>query len=114
QVDTIRADPAAGLRLTIGSDTSHTYLVQDAGRRKIMTYVEIITEAPEGYLIIGRNVRPDGQTFSVDSLIVAQGSLAPLRHSDRSPASRMDVRYEGGRLRGTNDSAGTSRQVDDA
>ena len=52
------------------------------------------------------------KSFSVDSLIVDRTTLAPLWHSDHSPAGRMVVRYEGSRLTGTSDSAGTSRPVD--
>ncbi len=112
QVDTVRADGAVRLQLAVGIDSSHTYAVRGEERRRIMTYVETITEVPEGYLIVGENVRPDGNSFSVDSVIVARGSLAPLWHSDRSPAGHMDVRYDAGRLTGTSDSAGTTKRVD--
>ena len=112
QVDTVRADGAVRLQLAVGVDSSHTYAVRGEERRRIMTYVETISEVPEGYLVVGENVRPDGQSFSVDSVIVARGSLAPLWHSDHSPAGHMDVRYDGGRLTGTSDSAGTAAPVD--
>jgi hypothetical protein len=112
QVDTVRAGSAARLQLAVGVDSSQTYAVRGDERRWIMTYVETISEVAEGYLIVGENVRPDGQSFSVDSLIVARGSLAPLWHSDHSPAGHMNVRYAGGRLTGTSDSAGASTRVD--
>lgn len=112
QVDSIRADSAARRELAVGVDSSHTYAVRGDERRKIMIYVETVSEVPEGYLIVGENVRPDGQSFSIDSLIVARGSLAPLWHADHSPVGHMAVRYEGERLKGASDSAGMSRTVD--
>lgn len=112
QVDTVRADGSVKLGLEVGVDSSHTYALRGGERTKIMTYVEAISELPEGLLIVGENVRPDGQRFSIDSLIVSRETLAPIRHADLSPAGHMDVRYEGGRLRGTSDSAGTSTPVD--
>lgn len=112
QSDSIRADTAGRLVLAVGVDSSHTYAVRGDERRKIMIYVETVSEVPEGYLIVGENVRPDGQSFSIDSLIVARGSLAPLWHADHSPAGHMDVRYDGARLHGASDSAGTTKSVD--
>lgn len=112
QVDTIRADGSAERSLQVGVDSSRTYAVRGEERRLLMTYVETISDVPEGFLIVGENVRPDGQPFSTDSVIVARGTLAPVWHSDHSPAGHMDVRYSGGRLRGTSDSAGTSKAVD--
>jgi hypothetical protein len=112
QSDSIRADTAGRLVLAVGVDSSHTYAVRGDERQKIMIYVETVSEVPEGYLIVGENVRPDGQSFSIDSLIVARGSLAPLWHADHSPAGHMEVRYEGARLKGASDSAGTTRAVD--
>ena len=112
QSDSIRADTASRLVLAVGVDSSHTYAVRGDERRKIMIYVETVSEVPEGYLIVGENVRPDGKSFSIDSLIVARGSLAPLWHADHSPAGHMDVRYDGGRLKGASDSAGATKSVD--
>lgn len=112
QVDTIRAGGKVALTLEVGVDSSHTYAVRGEERRKIMTYVETVSEVPQGFLIVGENVRPDGQSFSVDSLIVDRATLAPLWHADHSPAGQMAVRFEGARLTGTSDSAGTSRPVD--
>ncbi|HEU4829364.1 MAG TPA: hypothetical protein VFT04_09220 [Gemmatimonadales bacterium] len=112
QLDTVRADGAVRLSLEVGVDSSHTYALRGGERRRIMTYVETISEVPDGFLIVGENVRPDGQSFSIDSLIVSGERLAPIWHSDHSPAGHMDVRYEGGRMRGASDSAGTSRPVD--
>ncbi len=112
QADTIRADGKVSLRLEAGVDSSQTYALRGDDRRKIMTYVETVSEVPQGFLIVGENVRPDGESFSVDSLIVDRVTLAPLWHADHSPAGRMDVRYEGARLKGTSDSAGSSRRVD--
>lgn len=112
QADTIRADGRAPLRLEAGVDTSHTYAVRGDERRKIMTYVETVSDVPQGFLIVGENVRPDGRSFSVDSLIVDRATLAPIWHADHSPQGQMAVRYEGLRLTGTTDSADSSRPVD--
>jgi hypothetical protein len=110
--DTIRAGGPVPLRLEIGADTSHTYAVRGDDRRKIMTYVETVSEVPQGFLIVGENVRPDGQAFSVDSVIVDGRTLAPLWHADHSPAGHMAVRYAGSRLTGTSDSAGSTSAID--
>ena len=114
QADTVRAGAARRFQLTTGVDSTDTYAIRGEERRKIMTYIETVTEVPEGYLIVGENVRPDGQSFSVDSLLVARGSLAPIWHADHSPAGHMDVRYVGDRLVGSSDSAGRSKPVDAA
>jgi hypothetical protein len=113
QADTIRAGIAGPLELRVGTDTSDTYAVRGGERRKVMTYVETVSETPEGYLIVGTNVRPDGAVFSVDSLTVSRGTLAPLRHADQGPQGRMSVRYVDGRLAGSStDTAGIAAPVD--
>lgn len=112
QADTIRAGGAVPLRLEVGVDTSHTYAIRGDERRKLMTYVETVSAVPQGFLIVGQNVRPDGQSFSVDSVIVDSTTLAPLWHADHSPAGHMAVRYAGTRLTGTSDSAGSSKAID--
>jgi hypothetical protein len=115
RADTLRAGaaPRRALRLASGVDSSDTYVLRAGQRRLVMTYVEETASTPDGYLIVGRNVRPDGTVASLDSVVVARGTLAPVRHSDVTPAGRTDVRFTAGRMRGALvDSTGTRRAID--
>lgn len=101
--DTVRAGARGydGFTLRPGVDSTDTFMIREGQRAKLMTYVETITETPDGYLIVGENVRPDGRSFTVDSVLVARGTLAPIRHSDMTPVGRTSVRYEGDDMTGT-------------
>ncbi len=101
--DTVRAGAPGydSFVLEPSVDSTDTYMVRDGQHVKLMTYVETITETPNGYLIVGENVRPDGRSFTVDSVLVARGTLAPIRHSDMTPLGRTSVRYEGDDMTGT-------------
>lgn len=108
QADTLRAGaPGLALTLPVGVDSTDTFMRRDTALVKVMTYVETVTETPDGYLIVGENVRPNGARVTLDSVAVARGTLAPLWHSDVTPAGRMRVTYGGGVMTGTSaDTAG--------
>ena len=115
QRDTVRAGAASlrSLALPAGVDSSDTYAVRDGERRLLVTYVEEVTRTPDGYLIVGRNVRQNGAVLSLDSVAVAAGTLAPLWHADSTRGGRTRVRFAGGRMRGTVvDSAGARAELD--
>jgi hypothetical protein len=117
QGDTLRAGspPLANLSLPTGIDSSDTYAVRNGERRHVVTYVEEITRTKEGYLVVGRNTRPNGVVLSLDSVAVTEKTLEPLWHSDSARTGRMQVRFAGGRMRGTAvDSAGVRVAVDSA
>jgi hypothetical protein len=115
QRDTVRAGAASlqALVLPVGVDSSDTYMLRNGERRLLVTYVEEVTRTPDGYLIVGRNVRPNGATVSLDSVAVAPGTLAPVWHADSTRGGRTRVRFAGGRMRGSVvDSAGARTEID--
>jgi hypothetical protein len=112
--DTVRATSLGAVVLRVGVDTSLTYAVRNGGRILVATYIESVSTTPEGYLIVGRNVRPNGATLSLDSLVVAPKTLAPVSHADSTPGGRTRVRFAAGRMRGTVDSGGRSVVIDSA
>ena len=117
QADTVRAGAQGqdSLRLVVGVDSTDTFIVRDTARVRIMTYVESVSETAEGYLIVGENVTPAGATVSLDSVLVARGTLAPRWHSDLTPAGRSRVSYAGTRMLGTAiDTAGVDSPMDAA
>jgi hypothetical protein len=115
--DTVRAGAAStgGRSLAVGADTSRTYLVRNGERRLIATYIESVSLTPEGTLLVGGNVGPNGALLTIDSVVVATGSLAPVSHSDFTPGGRTRVRFTGGRMRGSAiDGGGRSSGIDSA
>jgi hypothetical protein len=117
QADTVRAGAhgSDSLQLVPGVDSTDTFIVRDTARVRIMTYVETVSETPEGYLIVGANVTPGGATVSLDSVLVERGTLAPRWHSDLTPAGRSRVSYVGDRMAGTAvDTAGAESSMEAA
>lgn len=116
QADTVRTDGRARVApLTPGVDTVDTYLVNPAGeRRLVVVYVETITPAPDGgLLVVQRNTRPDGTVMSLDSIEVDARTLATRWHWDMTPRGRMRVAFANGRATGAAwDSTGAERPVD--
>lgn len=111
--DTIRVGTLGSIELHPGADSTMTYAVRDGERRPMMLYVETVSDVPEGHLIVGENIRPDGRSVTLDSVVVARGTLAPLRHSDVTPSGRTEVRLEGGRVIGTAvDTLGQATAID--
>lgn len=111
--DTVRTGSLGALTLESGVDSTMTYTVRDGVRRPMMLYVETVTETPEGILVVGENIRPDGRSVTLDSVLVERNTLAPVRHADVTPAGRTSVRFEGGRVTGMAvDSAGRETPVD--
>lgn len=112
--DTAGAASLGPLTLPVGVDTSLTYAMRGGERVLMVTYIESVSTTPEGYLIVGRNVRPNGALLTLDSLVVARGTLAPVSHTDTTPTGRTRVRFAAGRMRGTADSGGRSTAIDRA
>ena len=117
QADTVRAGGPGvhAFELVLGVDSTSVYMLRDTARMKLMTYIETVSETPDGYLIVGENIRPDGARATLDSVAVSRGTLAPRWHSDITPAGSMRVTYDGGRMTGTSvDTAGVETPVDAA
>jgi hypothetical protein len=116
-VDTIRAgDPRlAALGLAARVDTTDNWFVSPAGERRLgVLYVETITATPGGFLVVERNLRPDGRQVTLDSIEVDARTLAPRWHADVTPRGSRRVVFAGGRATGTAvDSAGRSTPVDE-
>jgi hypothetical protein len=115
QRDTVRVGAATlrSLALPTGVDSSDTYAVRNGERRLLVTYVEEVTRTPDGYLIVGRNVRPNGAVVSLDSVAVATGTLAPVWHADSTRGGRPRGRVARGPKRGpVVDSAGARTEID--
>lgn len=101
------------LTIPTGVDTIDNYVVRDGEEQLVVTYVQTITRVPEGYLVVQENVSRSGVTMSLDSLLLAEGSLATVWHGDVTPNGRRHVSFADGRVRGISvDSLGTETAVD--
>ncbi len=100
-VDTIRVGSVPHmLPLAVGVDTVDNYVVAGGERQHMVTFVQTITAVDEGYLIVQENQRGDGSLFSLDSIVVSAGDLAPVWHGDVTPAGSRHVAFSNGRVSG--------------
>lgn len=113
--DTIRVgDPTVHAALAGGVDSVDNYIVQDGERRLVVTFVQTITETPEGYLIVQENRGANGTLRSLDSIAVARGTLATTWHGDVTPQGSRHVEFREGRMTGvTVDTLGHETPVDE-
>jgi len=113
--DTIRVgDPSLKANLSAGADTVDNYVVQDGKRRLAVIFVQTFTETPEGHLIVQENRSASGAILSLDSLVVADGTMETLWHGDVTPMGRRHVVFSGGRVRGVAvDSVGRETTIDE-
>jgi hypothetical protein len=113
--DTLRVGGHPGpLTLTAGADTVDNFLVVDGERQPVMTFVQTVSEVPDGYLVVQENIRPGGQTVSLDSVLVASATLATVWHADVTPSGSRRVTFADGRARGTaTDPSGATVDLDD-
>ncbi|MEJ2207297.1 MAG: hypothetical protein P8170_24745 [Gemmatimonadota bacterium] len=112
--DTVTAGTLS-LALTAGADTVDNYVVAGGERRLAITYIQTVSEADDGYLIVQENIRTGGQVVSLDSILVARRSLATVWHGDVTPVGSRHVAFDGRRVRGTVvDSLGEATPVDEA
>jgi len=101
--------------IPVGADTIDNYVVRGGEEQLVVTYVQTITEVPEGYLVVQENISRSGASLSLDSLLLAEGSLATAWHGDVTPNGRRHVAFTDGRVRGISvDSLGTETPVDAA
>lgn len=99
--DTIRVGhPSLQLTLPPGADTVDSYVSQEGEVRRAVTSVQTILEVPEGYLIVQENLGANGSLLTLDSILVAPGTLATLWHGDVTPAGRRHVAFGDGRVTG--------------
>jgi len=112
--DTVRAIPGTwGAAPTVGTDTASVYFLRNGNRQLGITYVETISATSDGFLLVQRNVRPNGALVTLDSISMAKETLAPLWHADVTPRGSMRVSFAGGRMRGSaTDTAGVVTVVD--
>ena len=117
QPDTIRTGhPVVATVLAARTDTVDTYFVNAAGQRQLgVVYVETVVPVKDGFLVVQRNVRPNGALVSLDTVEVDGRTLAVRWHSDLTPRGSRRVTYADGRMTGTaTDSAGGATPVDQA
>ncbi len=116
QSDTLRAVASSwAAQPAIGVDTALVYFNRGGARQLGITYIESVAKTAAGYLVVQQNIRPNGQVVTLDSIELAAGTLAPIWHSDVTPAGRMRVEFANGRMRGTSTNpAGTATPVDTA
>ncbi|MGD8320695.1 MAG: hypothetical protein PVJ02_09580 [Gemmatimonadota bacterium] len=99
--DTLRiGDPSLHVLLAAGTDTVDNYVVQGGERRPLGTSIETRSEIPEGFLIVQENRGADGTLFSLDSIVVADRTLATVWHGDVTPTGRRHVVFSDGRMTG--------------
>lgn len=116
QSDTLGASASTwAAQPTVGTDTAMLYLVRDGQRQAAITYIETVTRVADGFMLVQLNMRANGLTATLDTVVLAPGTLAPVWHADRTPAGSMRVAYAGGRLTGVRvDTAGQRTAVDTA
>ena len=111
QPDTIRTGhPLLASALVAGVDTVDTYFVGPSGERRLgVIYVETVVPVKDGFLVVQRNVRPDGTLLSLDTVAVDARTLAAQWHSDVTPRGSRRVTFANGRMTGSaTDSAGAT------
>lgn len=116
QADTVGANASTwGAQPAVGVDTATLYFVRDGQRQLGMLYIETIRRVPEGFMLVQQNVRPNGASVTLDTVVLNEGTLAPVWHSDVTPRGTTRVSFAGGRVRGTaTDTAGVESPVDAA
>jgi hypothetical protein len=115
QPDTIRTGhPIVASALVAAIDTVDTYFVGPSGERRLgVIYVETVVPVKDGFLVVQRNVRPDGTLLSLDTVAVDARTLATQWHSDMTPRGSRRVTFANGRMTGSSsDSAGAATPVD--
>lgn len=110
--DTVRVGDRP-LALSAGVDTVDNYVLRDGTERHVVTYVQTVDVVPEGYLVVQENLGVSGAMLSLDSILLAEGSLATMWHGDVTPSGRRHVVFADGRMRGiVVDSLGRESAVD--
>ncbi len=110
--DTVRVGDRP-LALSAGVDTVDNYVLRDGTERHVVTYVQTVDVVPEGYLVVQENLGVSGAMLSLDSILLAEGSLATMWHGDVTPSGRRHVVFANGRMRGiVVDSLGRESTVD--
>lgn len=114
QADTVGASVSTwAAEPVVGTDTARVFFERNGTRQLGIIYVETITRTPTGFMIVQQNMRPNGATVTLDTVVFAAKTFAPLWHSDVTPRGSMRVSFESGRVRGTStDTAGVSQPVD--
>lgn len=112
--DTIRVgDASLVATLAAGVDTVDNYVMRDGDKQLVVTFVQTITEVPDGYLVVQDNQSDGGVTLSLDSIVVAHGTLATVWHGDVTPIGARHVEFSPGRMAGVAvDTLGQEEPVD--
>ena len=99
--DTVRVgNPSLPTALSPGVETVNNYVVRDGNKHLVLTFVQTITEVPDGYRIIQENRRLNGAVVSLDTIIVVRGTLATAWHGDMTPLGKRHVAFGHGRMTG--------------
>jgi len=115
-IDTIRVgDPSLLTTLSPGVETVDNFVMRDGKKYPAVTFVQTITEVPEGYRIVQENKSPDGTILTLDTIVVAKGTLATVWHGDVTPMGKRHVTFWKGRMKGVAvDTLNQKTQIDEA
>ncbi|MEP6778779.1 MAG: hypothetical protein ABJC26_02740 [Gemmatimonadaceae bacterium] len=90
----------------IGADTTEVYAIRDGKRQLISTDVQVTSRITNGFLVVFTGQSTLGK--SIDSVSMAAGTLAPLRHVEILPKHSAAFIFGDSQLTGiVNDSTGT-------
>lgn len=110
--DTIRVgEPSLLTTLTPGVVTMDNYVIRNGKRMPIVTFVQTITEVPEGYQIVQENMG-HGKLMSLDTIVVAKGTLTTVWHADKTPGGKQHIVFGKGHIMGVaEDTAGNQTRI---
>lgn len=112
--DTIRVGVPSLLPLTVGVDTVDNFVVRDGEKQLAVWFAQTITTVDDGILVVQENRDASGALLTLDSVVVATGTLEVLSHADATPEGTRHVEFENGRMTGVAvDTSGTSAVVDE-
>jgi len=104
--------PSVLTALTPGVDTVNNYVMRDGKKTLVVTFVQTITEVPEGYRIVQEN-KGRGRMITLDTIVVAKGTLTTVWHADMTPGGKQHVVFGNGRITGVaEDTSGNQTRID--
>jgi hypothetical protein len=114
QADTVGAAASTWAAEPVPSvDTANVFFERNGQRQLGIVYIETIARAPGGFMIVQQNMRPTGVIVTLDTVVFAAKTFAPLWHADRTPRGSTRVSFANGRVRGTStDTAGVVTAID--
>jgi len=113
--DTIRAgNSELLLPMEAAVDTVDNFVVRDGERQLAVRFVQSIRPVDGGFLVVQENRDPSDGLLTLDSVVVATGTLATRYHGDVTPGGTRHVAFSDGRMTGAAvDTSGTRTVVDE-